>query len=734
MSAESSYSKQDPDYETPADGPSVSQIRQEEQSKRDKTVLKIKRIIERQYDNELHAKEEEIMHIDSKISQSKNMLDKLRAYLLANYYGYDSKLVKGSSWLEKRKRKRGTKKSDSTNTVQLNSSSTRESPMLEKASSEQPVISSITQVEERDPLEDNSCPAKTQQSSDADTETAKNRFYVTKKVIVGNISKFIPLDKREKNDQSTHKWMVYVRAPPDQPDLNSFVKRVWFFLHPSYMPNDIIEITRPPFTVTRRGWGEFPVRIQLIFCDPRNKPVDIIHNLKLDKTYTGLQTLGAETTVLLEMQRHAVLSKDAPIPAKQLAPSVKYASSFVAKKEETVNAILKVDSEGKSTTSCAPMEVETQNTEAGHKYQRTGSVEQAIASLPDEAKFKKIIKSVTSASSICSNESGSRPVSPANGITKTDDAVDEVTLRALTRNVHNFPLLRESEDPNRQPYCAGSFEQYKSWSHSKRRAAEWQRALDLKRALLKNDSFFEEMTTKQLMIWCRRHGHTPPESNTSVVKLDLLDYCPCCGKSFILPTAGDVNAATHANNWCSNCLSKRNFNYINSLTSFEDFVNDISEREYKLGLVKNDRNYDMEPEHFVDVMGCGEESSEDNSNDVRTSDASDEVSCSSDCTPMTYTLEMDWIFEAAAQIEVHLPLVSFGNTHIPLLQHMLLIAMKSFVTDILTHSYCVAKQSTTSNEPVVVTPIHIHHLLRKCPEFDFLTNHCLGIQEEDGDL
>ena len=28
-----------------------------------------------------------------------------------------------------------------------------------------------------------------------------------------------------------------------------------------------------------------------------NKPIDLIHNLKLDKTYTGLQTLGAETNV-----------------------------------------------------------------------------------------------------------------------------------------------------------------------------------------------------------------------------------------------------------------------------------------------------------------------------------------------------------------------------------------------------------------------------------------------------
>ncbi len=52
-----------------------------------------------------------------------------------------------------------------------------------------------------------------------------------------------------------------------------------------------------PFHVTRRGWGEFPLRVQVCFRNPLCKPVNIIHNLKLDQSYTGLQTLGAETVV-----------------------------------------------------------------------------------------------------------------------------------------------------------------------------------------------------------------------------------------------------------------------------------------------------------------------------------------------------------------------------------------------------------------------------------------------------
>ena len=60
--------------------------------------------------------------------------------------------------------------------------------------------------------------------------------------------------------------------------------KVWFFLHPSYRPHDIVEVSEAPFHLTRRGWGEFPIRVQIHFCDRRSRPVDIIHDLKLDRS------------------------------------------------------------------------------------------------------------------------------------------------------------------------------------------------------------------------------------------------------------------------------------------------------------------------------------------------------------------------------------------------------------------------------------------------------------------
>ena len=38
-------------------------------------------------------------------------------------------------------------------------------------------------------------------------------------------------------------------------------------------------LSRSPFHLTRRGWGEFPVRVQLHFRDGVTKSIDIIHKL-----------------------------------------------------------------------------------------------------------------------------------------------------------------------------------------------------------------------------------------------------------------------------------------------------------------------------------------------------------------------------------------------------------------------------------------------------------------------
>jgi transcription initiation factor IIF auxiliary subunit len=100
--------------------------------------------------------------------------------------------------------------------------------------------------------------------------------------------------------------------------VRSYIEKVRFFIHPSYSPNDIIDVTEYPFHLKRTGWGEFPYRIQIHYIDKRNKPKDIHQVLKvrrlyslpsssnmskLDFTRSGLQIAGNENTIDLELDR-----------------------------------------------------------------------------------------------------------------------------------------------------------------------------------------------------------------------------------------------------------------------------------------------------------------------------------------------------------------------------------------------------------------------------------------------
>lgn len=71
-------------------------------------------------------------------------------------------------------------------------------------------------------------------------DTVRNRKKTKYRVVVGNISKYMPAKNKE--DNSTHKWMMYVRGSKEEPNVSHFIKKVVFYLHPSYRPCDVIEI------------------------------------------------------------------------------------------------------------------------------------------------------------------------------------------------------------------------------------------------------------------------------------------------------------------------------------------------------------------------------------------------------------------------------------------------------------------------------------------------------------
>lgn len=747
MSDGASYRKQDPDYEEVVETPDSFRRRDEELSNRDETVKKIQDILERQFDGEIQAKEDEVLHIESRISQTKAMLDKLRAYLLANYYGCNGKLIRGGN-LKKAKRDRSKEQRSATNKLSA-----------EVKKTEDPASSRSLDIECRLGAKNAQTGSETEAdhklqhvlgqngvsgqfgTNDYHAQTVlSNRFYATRKIIVGNISKFIPFEKREKNDQATHKWMVYIRGPPENPDISSFVKRVWFFLHPSYMPNDIIEVSRPPFTVTRRGWGEFPVRIQLVFNDARNKPVDIIHNLKLDKTYTGLQTLGAETSVVLDLQRHTVneASKTLAIStegtqaqeAAEQSEAKTLSGSVVGTtyKEQFENGKRIHDFDHKQR-DCKSKSFSTEKGSELRDESKRIEVKELKDFLIDKFDRRGFLKTSATSSNRSTplTEPCSRVASPLLPVEAEKlEAIDSQTQQALEKNISHFPLIYEHRERAKLHYCAKTVDQYKGWSYSKRRASEWQRALDVKRFLISSGAV-DHISTKEVMMWCRRHGYTPPELETNVTDAQAHDYCPRCGKCFPPKAKSDASAAT--NRWCSGCLSSLNIKQINSLTSFEDLLHNISCQESRLEMLKEDTGEKIDAEDdILDVVGFNVENRSAGCNER---EPLIDISKLPSTSP---SFETDWIFEAAAQIEVHLPSIDVNGRKVSVLQQLLLTAMKTMVREILTHSYATAKNFESNLGPVLVTPLHVHKALREIPHLDFLTNNCLGIREEDGNI
>lgn len=141
-----------------------------------------------------------------------------------------------------------------------------------------------------------------------------------KRIIVGNTSTYIP--EKFRHDNTTHKWMIYIRGPPDDPNL-SFVKMLKVYIDESYEPNHIIELTSPPYHITKRGWGEFPYKVVVYFKNSEmNKPVEIIHHLKLDKTNSGKDVLSPEKHFDIEL-KHGRPSLKKPEKVESPKPEIK---------------------------------------------------------------------------------------------------------------------------------------------------------------------------------------------------------------------------------------------------------------------------------------------------------------------------------------------------------------------------------------------------------------------------
>jgi transcription initiation factor IIF auxiliary subunit len=177
----------------------------------------------------------------------------------------------------------------------------------------------------------------------SDNTDGGSRFYIKRHIIVGNVSQYIAPELRKPSfEKFTHRWMIYVTESDNSKEsIASFVTCVRFHLHPSYKPHDVVDVTEAPFKLTRKGWGQFPIRIQLFFVDKkRNKTIDLIHHLKLDESHSGKQVLGGQRMIEIELDRNTDFRDTSSMPTIQ-QPQEQPSSLAIKQKMSLLGGILK---------------------------------------------------------------------------------------------------------------------------------------------------------------------------------------------------------------------------------------------------------------------------------------------------------------------------------------------------------------------------------------------------------
>ncbi|XP_073814402.1 YEATS domain containing 2 homolog D12 [Musca autumnalis] len=325
---------------------------------RDECMEKVRQIIDREFNTELAFKQKQLLEIDQRLEQARTIFDKLRYALVSDYYkkqdlpvaAVTTSAVRSAQPLFSRedrgpqmqihpslKKLIGKKPKDLADVI-------RSCPKRAAAQNAVQTIRAKSDVQKREERKlkqiirgqgiviDHS----TNDDKRTDIAALLNAAQLTRNIsskhiqnakstkcvsqgkalnsarlnnkekhlfVVGNTSKFIgsePEDARDKSKILTHKWLVYVQMKNSSVPIEKYVKKIRFHLHHSYRPNDVVDVFSPPYHVARRGWGEFPIRVQLFFHDEYNqKPIQLLHTVVLDKTLSGIQTLGAET--LLEV-------------------------------------------------------------------------------------------------------------------------------------------------------------------------------------------------------------------------------------------------------------------------------------------------------------------------------------------------------------------------------------------------------------------------------------------------
>ncbi|XP_020365860.2 YEATS domain-containing protein 2-like [Rhincodon typus] len=266
----------------------------------------------------------------------------------------------------------------------------------------------------------------------------------------------------------------------------------------------------------------------------------------------------------------------------------------------------------------------------------------------------------------------------------------------LTAILKKVPLIAPKKNEDSNPFCATSLEQYYSWNIGKRRAAEWQRAVAVRKILqevMEKCSRFSStdvMKTKQIMYWCRQRGYTPPDPETAITEEDSME-----------------DILTRIDNE-PECPS--------TYTMASELCQRLMEVE---AILKTESESDEE----VDIIGTAESSKVKIKKELE-EEEDEEVKFYMGLMPA-----MEYARDTAQQIGVTIePVEVESRVYAPVIEGMIVKAAELFVSDILRESLKVAYQNTPHNRaPKELNVINVHQAICNISVCDFLTNKYMGM-------
>ena len=85
------------------------------------------------------------------------------------------------------------------------------------------------------------------------------------KIVFGNEYKYL----EGSFDKNVHSWKVYVKLEdiPSGVKESDLIEKVKFKLHPTFNPPEVVK-DKPPYLVSRLGWGTFNIEIEVDWKKP----------------------------------------------------------------------------------------------------------------------------------------------------------------------------------------------------------------------------------------------------------------------------------------------------------------------------------------------------------------------------------------------------------------------------------------------------------------------------------